>query len=324
MKNKFTINNKKAQLFTIAAILLITLMFATFEVFETLHERAAIKERVHSMDNFLKSLEKNLQRQIYISGYRIIFLAEQEVAINYAPTGNYMGDFDAFANEAFFNGTVGGVYNNITDGATYTNISDSINQKASKINVNISLNNTVFTLTQEDPWHVKVSMISDFVMNDKKGLASWNKTQKISTLISLENFDDPFFIVGSGGKIFKRKIIKTPYEGHYVSGSDSSNFTDHFNKGYYAIHSDAPNFLMRFEGNFSADVNGIESFVIKEDLRRESVPIDESKVSLDYIYFNPSSIAIRCYPTTLPEDYFKIDMQHTTKYNLTIQFCLPP
>ncbi len=306
------IGQRKAQMFTITAILLIALVFASFEIFSILHERAAVKERVHSMDDFLKSLEKNMERQLYISGYRILFLANQQTATKI----EYINNFNDFSQEAFFNGNVDNVLSGDMIGATYSNVTNSINQKAAKINVNVALNNTVFSITQNDPWNVRVNMVSDFVMTDVQGLALWNKRQNISALISVENFEDPLFVVGSGGKI-TRKIKQTAYEGHYVTGSNISNFTNHFLNGYYASNTNAPNFLMRLEGNFSASPDGIESFVIKEDLKKQGVVTNDNKISLDYIYFDPSNIDLNCLILDPPESYFAIDLPHVTRYNLT-------
>ena len=67
--------NKKAQIFTVLAIVLIMLMFVSFEIFSMIRERDSIKTRVSSMDSFLNSIEDNLERQMYISGFRILFLA---------------------------------------------------------------------------------------------------------------------------------------------------------------------------------------------------------------------------------------------------------
>ena len=302
-------------MFTITAILLIALVFASFEIFSILHERAAVKERVHSMDDFLKSLEKNMQRQLYISGYRILFLANQQTATKVA----YINNFNDFNQEAFFNGTVDNVFTGVMIGATYNNITSSINQKAAKINVNVVLNNTVFSMAQNDPWNVRVSMVSDFVMTDVQGLALWNKRQDISALISVENFEDPLFVVGSGGKI-TRKIKQTVYDGHYVTGSNISNFTNHFLSGYYASNTNAPNFLMRLEGNFSASPDGIESFVIKEDLKKQGVVTNDNKDSKDYIYFDTSNFGLGCYILNPPESYFVAGLSDGQRYNLTSLF----
>jgi len=295
--------NKSGQIFTIIAILLISLMFLSFELFSFLHQEKSTKTRVSTMDAFLSSTEENLARQIYISGFRILFLAENQIT----STGTYI-DVDDFFNEAFFNGTIGGVGNNsILMGATYNDLITSLNNKARKINVNISLSNSSFIVTQSDPWNVNVTLVSDFVMNDKKNLARWEKVQRISTLIPITFFEDPLFTVKSYAKV-SRKINQTPYEGNYTLG----NLILHVNGKYYAANPNAPSFLKRLEGNLSADVNGIESFVYIPDFSSQGLPTYDKSV-VDYIYFSskdPDEYGVSGMPL-----WFEIDrIDNHTKY----------
>lgn len=302
--------NNRGQIFTIIAILIISLMFVSFELFSFIHERNVVKTRVSTMNNFLFSIEENLERQMYISGFRILFLAENEITSN----GVYI-DIEDFFNEAFFNGTVNGDSNNsILLGATYSDLISSLNQKSSKINVDIVLTNTTIDVSQEDPWFVKFTMTSDFTMEDKEDLARWDKQQIISALIPVVGFEDPTYIVNSYAML-SRKIIQTPYERNYISGTDVTNLLSHVNNGYYAANSFAPSFLNRLEGNFSADENGIESFVEIPELSQQGLPVSTKSV-VDYIYFssdNPTYYSVSGMPS-----WFKIDSEdnHTTKYNV--------
>lgn len=306
-------SSKKAQLFTIMGIFIVFLVFMSFEIFSTIHERDVIKTRVSTMDNFMSSIEKNLERQMYISGFRIIFLAENHIT----STGNYI-NVDSFFNEAFFNGSVGGVSNNsILNGATYSDLIDSLNQKASKINVNITMNNSFINISQNSPWFVNFTMTSDFVMQDRENLAKWDKEQVISALIPVEGFEDPLFTVNSYAKI-SRKIARTPYEGNYADEltGNVTNLLDHVNRGYYASNPNAPNFLQRLEGNLNPDSNGIESFVNIPELSSQGISTQE-KTDIDYIYFstsNPAYFGVSGMPS-----WFKIDNQsnHLQKYNVS-------
>ena len=78
---------------------------------------------------------------------------------------------------------------------------------------------------------------------------------------------------------------------------------------------------MRFEGNFSADPNGIESFVNKEDFGRQGIVIDTEKNSIDHIYLNPLNNTDGCRFQLIgpspPELYFRMDNAHKDRYNLT-------
>ncbi|MBI2047114.1 hypothetical protein HYT26_03055 [Candidatus Pacearchaeota archaeon] len=67
---------KKGQVFTLFAIALIILFFVSYDVYSIVQDRYAVRTRISTMDNFLFSLEKNLERQVYTSGFRILFLAE--------------------------------------------------------------------------------------------------------------------------------------------------------------------------------------------------------------------------------------------------------
>lgn len=306
--NEFS-KNKKGQIFTIIAIVLIILVFLSFEIFSFLHEGKSIRTRVSTMDAFLSSIEQNLERQIYISGFRIIFLAEDKIT----STGRYI-NVDNFFNEAFFNGTIGGQEpnNSILVGATYNDLINSVNYYAEKINVEIILENSTLVVSQSDPWNVNVTLISNFLMIDKNNLARWEKVQKISAFIPITYFEDPLFTVNSYARI-SRKINQTIYEGNYVNGSDVSNLLDHVNQGYYAANSFAPSFLNRLEGDLSADENGIESFVNIPEFSAQELPTHD-KTTIDYLYFsseNPPSHNVEGMPS-----WFKIDYEHDAKYGL--------
>ncbi|HLC78565.1 MAG TPA: hypothetical protein VJH92_05560 [Candidatus Nanoarchaeia archaeon] len=303
---------RKAQLFTVLAILLLFLMFFSFEIFSMIRERQAITTRVATMDSFLKSIEDNLERQMYIAGFRIIFLAESHIT----STGSYINVNDFF-NEAFFNGTVYGQPNqSILQGATYSDFISSINNKANRISVNVTLYNSTITISQDDPWNVKFTLTSNLTMEDNRQLARWQKQQIITAYIPVQGFVDPLFTVESHA-IISRKINKTIYEGQYVSPSDElTNFTDHVTKGLYAENSDAPSFLMKLEGNLSGDVNGIESIVYIPDFTT-NVPgfVKEDKSVVDHIYFS-EAWPIPQQIDGMPTSWFWIDEDHRIRYGL--------
>ena len=302
--------SRKGQIFTMLAIFLITLMFFSFEIFSIIHERQSIRTRISTMDSFLHSIEKNLERQVYITSFRTIFLANSEIA-----TSGYIFNISAFFQESFYNGTVNGVPKDIMLGANYSDMIASVNNKADKINVEVIMENTTVELVQNDPWNLRVTMISDFIMQDKEGLAKWNKSQNISVLISIQGFEDPIFIVGALAQV-PRKINKTIYEGQYVNGADVSNLSDHVDQGYYAANTNAPSFLKRLEGDLSADPNGIESFVKIPQIPVEVQAQKGVKSCVDYIYFsssNPNDFGV-----TGMNTWFRIDDidGHIAKYQV--------
>jgi len=303
--------NKRGQLFTIIAIALIILMFISIEIYSQFREKEAIRDRVKSMDSFLQALEQNLDRQAYISGFRIIFLGISERVAN----NLYVTDLKAFSEEAFFNGTIDGVSNAIMAGATLDDMIGAVNDKARKINVNISMVNTNITMTQEDPWNVKFVISSDFVMVDMQGLASWNKTQNITAYIPIDVFEDPLYLKNAGGR--SRKINRTIYEEEYNVSNDLTNLSIHMAKGLYADNILAPSFLGRLTGDLGQSPHGIESFVDINNLTGDVVdafdPIPRDESVVDYLFFGAGE-AGSSIGGLAPR--FRIDVGHKARYQL--------
>ncbi len=305
--------NKKGQLFTIIAILLIVLTFLSFELFSFLSEKKSIQTRVSTMDDFLSSVEENLERQVYISGFRILYLAQNQTIM----TGAYIPNIEAFFHEAFFNSTVNSIpETSVMPGANYTDLVESVNNKARKINVNVSLNNSQLIVHQTDPWHINLTLVSDFIMEDREELARWEKIQRISALIPINRFEDPLYIVNSYAR-YPMQPNQTIYEGNYGGG----NLLSHVEEGYYAANPKAPSFLKRCEGDLSPDENGIESFVNVPALdaqipERNLVPND--KTVIDYIYFDVANNPTPHPVLGMPSTWFRIDSidNHTEKYGV--------
>jgi len=134
-------------------------------------------------------------------------------------------------------------------------------------------------------------------------------------LIPVEGFEDPFYTINSNARV-SRKIYSTIYEGNYVSGGDYSNLIEHVNKGYYSANTDAPSFLKKLEGDFSADENGIESFVILPEFSAQGLSVKD-KTCIDYIYFSSNTPVSYSYSSVA--NWFKIDNEddHLNKYQLS-------
>ena len=296
--------NKRSMFFTVLAIALLSLFFVSYTVYSVVQDRSAISKRVQTMNNFLFSLEQDLERQGKIAGFRIIFLAEDYVT----RTGNYVSDADGFFQESFFNGSVYGQQSEIMLGAKYSDIEQSINEKASKINVNITMANPEISVLQEDPWHVALLFSFDLTMQDNTKLASWSKRENIKSLIKIENFEDPLYVINTNGKV-TNKINRTVYES--FSGGNTSNLSAHVENFYYKASTTAPSFLDRLEGKNTANENGIESLVYLPKLSQQGIAVEQKSV-VDYIYFsiqNPSSQQVAGMP-----GWFRLDSEHLSIY----------
>lgn len=154
--------NKKSQIFTIIAIVLVLLIFLSYRISTHFLNREPIRMRIETMEKFMFSLEKDLERQMYILGFRTIFLAERYIT----QKGEYIDNMTELINETFFEGTVYGEdKSEILNGVRYQDIQDTISNVAAKINVNITFDNVTVSLTQEDPWHVAVILEGNLTLS---------------------------------------------------------------------------------------------------------------------------------------------------------------
>ena len=168
---------------------------------------------------------------------------------------------------------------------------------------------------QENPWFITVNWTVNMTLEDVGKLARWERIHSYITYVSIENFEDPLYIIGTNGS-YTNIIKRTPYEGNYVSGSNIVNFSKHVNNSYYSNFSNAaPSFLDRIQGNIaSSSPYGIESFVNLLGLSQQGISTKD-KTTTDHIYFSTSSPSARKLQG-MPS-WFKIDNQNNreTRYN---------
>jgi hypothetical protein len=294
-KNVELIKNKKGIFFTSIALVVLTLFFISFTLYSQFNERDSIQKRIETMNNFLFSVEQDLPRQIHTSGFRIIFLFEKRII----EKGDYITNVTQSFEEAFFYGTIEGTTNEeiqiLMEGVTFSEIENTLNERANKINSDLTLNFPKIQITQEDPWNVKVTLQTNLSLQDKSNLASWNRTTTITSLIPIEGFEDPTYPIENNNPTIISKINRTIYP---VDPFSIANLILHAENTYYTNNTDAPSFIDRMEGNLtSKNPYGIESLAVPKLV---SIP-GRSIVDHKYFTFQPGSS-----PSCMPS-YFIID-----------------
>ena len=275
------IKNKRGIFLTLVTITILSLFAATYTTYTLIQDRDSLNNRITTLNNFVISVDQDLPRQTYISGYRAVFLFNKQI-IN---TGTYISDIDASLNELFFNGSLNGIPQGLMDEATFSSIENFLSMNAEKINANLTMQNPTISISQDDPWNIKITLNTTLIIKDKGGLVSWNKTSVTSSLIPITNFDDPIYAAETQGRVLNR-INQTPYQT-FVTGSDYSNLNDHFQNSLYKSSTTAPNFIMRLQGNLGSSPTGIESLVHPQSLADVGINAKYKSV-VDYIYFSES------------------------------------
>lgn len=301
-------SNKKGMFFTIMAIALIMLFLIFYAYQSTFENPRIINKRISTMNNFVFSMDKDISRQVYITGYRAIFVFEKRIA----DEGNYISDINSSFNELFFNGSLKGLEESTMIGATSDDMASSIQNLGREINLNVVFNPKSIRMVQEDPWKVKIIFNTDLYIEDAGHLASWNKSGEYYAYIPINSFEDPLYAVSTSGLIV-HKINQTIYNP-LVNGNNVANLSLHNKQGLYIASNLAPSFLDRLEGKSNPSEFGIESLVYLPELSAQGI-IVEQKSCVDYIYFsnqNPSSNKIQGMP-----GWFSLDSAHLNLYNAT-------
>jgi len=300
--------DRKGIFFTLIAIAAISLFLVSYTFYKGYSDRTTTHDRIESLNAFIFSVEKNLERQIFISGFRSLFIMQTESVEH----GGYILNATSTLNELFFNGTYGGVDQTIMLGAKFQDIQDAIQLNANKVNAYITLSNPSIHFTQSDPWHVDAVLTVDFNARDQGNLVSWNKTETYISKIPIEHFEDPLYLLNTGGLV-SNNIVKTPFTS-FTNGTSVTNLNNHTASGYYKANNQAPSYLNRLQGSSSASEFGIESLIYIPKISNQGIIIQD-KTIVDYIYFSsntPSFCRI-----TGTSSWFKIDQTHLPDYNLT-------
>lgn len=301
--------NKRGIIFTILTISILSLFAISYGAYNLIQDRDPINKRINTLNNFVASVEQDLPRQLFISGYRAIFLFNKEII----ESGVYIVNINTSLSEIFFNGTILGAHQDLMEDATFQAIQNSLTKNANKINANVKLLNPEIALTQEDPWHIKIILNTTLIIEDKGDLVSWNKSILIKSYIPIKNFEDPLYSISTQGYVIN-KINQTPYS-IFVTGSNYENLTSHFQNSYYKASTSAPSFLDRLQGNLNANPNGIESLVNPQKLTDNGIDVKYKSV-IDYIYFsqaNPQKYQIPSITNLILDD----ENNHLEIYNVS-------
>jgi len=301
--------NKKSIFFSITAIVLITITIFSLTIYTkySLRDEVMVTEtRIYSMNNFMDDVEKDMERGLYISGFRALMSMEQYIT----DKGIFLYDTNSCFEEAFLNGTINKSQMGLMNESTFINWTQRIKEQAIKLDIITDFSIDKIIIYQEDPWAVSIAANITLNIEDVKKTASWQRPLYITTNISIQEFEDPLYVINSYGRV-TNTIIKTTITDFIGPNNETTNLKIHVNNSYYIESSTAPSFLMRLEGNLSDSPYGIESLVNLEEFQAQEVPINDRSV-VDYIYFGDQTTEnsnIKNMPS-----WFRLDEEHLTAY----------
>ncbi|MBN1502427.1 hypothetical protein JW930_02705 [Candidatus Woesearchaeota archaeon] len=309
--------NKKGVFFTYMAVFLIILIVAvvsTKDKYRYREKSNAISARIKTINSFIGDFEKDLDRELFIGGYRALLSMNAYVRI----IEGYVDDFDSIFTEIIVNGSMNGTSLDLmtqgAQGADITSWLTRTNEEANKLNINLDLSVKNIYVQHVTPWDVLVTLNTTVYIEDGQGLASWTFDRIYTREFSILGFEDPLYAVGTEDKV--TNLINITPNSDFIDDAtnDTAVLNEHLLNSYYINSTDAPSFLMRFTGNLSPSPYGIESMVNLEDLDAQGIPLLARSV-VDYIYFGNATTTDKCNVTDMP-DWFRIDDSSIDTYEV--------
>ncbi|MFH0874539.1 MAG: hypothetical protein V1859_01270 [archaeon] len=308
---------KRGVFFTFAAIFLVILIISvstTKTTFRYQQKGYAITSRVRAMNTFLTDMENDLDRELYIGGYRALLGMQKYIRIKEGFIENPIIIFS----EIFINGTANGTTIDLMyqegRGADLTSWVSRINEEANKLNIDLIIIPNNISLEMISPWITRISASFTINVTDENKIASFEYNKTFYKEISIIGFEDPLYTVYTDDKV--SNLIFATTVSDFVD--DATNSTEglmlHLNMSYYNATGFGPDFLMRFSGNLSASAYGIESMINLEDLQKQGISVKNQSV-VDYIYFGTTSPPNYCNVQNMPS-WFIIDIADASGYEV--------
>ncbi|OIO65410.1 hypothetical protein COY28_02020 [Candidatus Woesearchaeota archaeon CG_4_10_14_0_2_um_filter_57_5] len=306
---------RKGLAYTTIALILVTAMALLMRnhAGRELLENPA-EARVRSMDQFITDLHQDAPRATGIIAYRAFLAMDDEMANASA----YFSSPSVAMQEALLNGTLHGHTSSLLVNSTLTGYLSRVQELTSDIGILTALAVSNISLSQESPWHVRVSYLLTVNLTDARGVARWDYTEVIVASIPIVGLRDPLHTVGTKGLV---PAFIQPHNGSaLVNGLDTTELQRLINNSQYLESANAPSFLDRLSGNLTSSEQGIQTIVNIGALLDQGVTIhDASRV--DYLYFDNESmgamgsLACNFANTSLP--WLALDIAHLDDFELT-------
>ncbi|MAE42204.1 hypothetical protein CMO93_00405 [Candidatus Woesearchaeota archaeon] len=274
-----------------------------------------IKARVSNINEFVVDLEKvYLERALEATGTKAII-----ALIEYMENQNeFLLNFEDDFKDVLLTGNLDDT--SIMVGDTYNDWINKIKTTAdSTFSIDVDFDvvdvNDV-QVYQIRPWFLSVDANVSFTITSET--ASWDKEVLITTKIDIERFNDPYYLINTGGAYINR-INKSSVK---FNEWNLDKVKDHISYGTYTHFQDskAPNFIMRFTNtSFNSSCCGIESLVNPNG----PTIADEVESYADYLYFN-HTYQNRCddiFNVTIIWDEFndfELEFEHLVLYNVSL------
>jgi hypothetical protein len=275
--------NRKGYVFSLLVIVIIGVLIASATYREELSQMSDAGQLLGA-DAYVRQLERDVPRVLFISGYRGLLGLEEHVST----TGEFLTDLPAAFREVVQNGTVEGQPYQVMDEATLEAFQERIAQTALALGLSVRMNLTEVTLEHTGPFTLLVNSTLTINATTLRGDARWDFTSSAESEFSISQLKDPLYAVSTLGRV---PAVITPVNQtapYITSGNDTTALQVIFNKTQYVPDTNGPSLLMRFTGDLGPSPYGIASLLDTKELDVQGIGVDQVASVVDYEYFGPA------------------------------------
>ncbi len=273
-------------------------------------------ESVEKLIKTYNSILIDSKKALGIVGKRAISSAISWIITNGTP----LDSAEIRIKELMINGTLYGKSQELMKDSTLLNWAASLENLLNKKGLFAKIEIKNLSIIPYDSFHLLLSANISLNLTNQDIRTSIARSQIVSSIISIENFEDPLYPLNTLGRV-TNVIIKSKNWLNY-SSEDLTNLKEDLNNSWYHPSLYGASFLDRLEGKFFVDpkrkgvkeIIGLESFVNKEKLYSYGLGIWIDRSNIDYLYF--SGTPHTAFKITGMPETFRLDNE-TTINNLT-------
>ncbi|MBW2971001.1 DUF2341 domain-containing protein [Candidatus Woesearchaeota archaeon] len=241
---------RKAMFMTIIAVTMaaaiIVFMIPSYEYLPQMSTLTTVRTRVNKGNSLMQSIQSDIaERALRASSYR----AMRSMILYVNKTKKPLDDVDGTFEEVVLYGTVDGValsvYGiNLMQGNTLGEVLDELESAAeNELQLNLNMEVERVTVFQSNSTGYMLVGVNATVKSSlDSGVALWNSTYPVYTMLYVDRFYDPYYLIHTG---YANQI-----KFSNISEWDIENFRQHVADINYTHEELAPSFLMRL-GNVS-------------------------------------------------------------------------
>ena len=310
MTGKYKGIGRRGIFFSLIAMLLAGLTISSFLVYNKYKysdQMDIIGTRVVTMNDFLNSIDDDLNRALYIASFRALITMDDYITNVNKSGGRLLNNSASSFKQLMNNGTMENRSEEepLMIDQTMPDWMKKIENISLKIGINTTINMSYISIYHTSPWKVGIKANFSITMDDEKEVAHWDKVISTETDVEIIGFQDPLYANRTGGVYRKIEQID-------ITKWNVSNLMLFLESGKYTAKSSSPTFLMRMEGNMSGNPNGILTLVDEDDVLETY-----NRSSVDFIYWGTQANSNQKIHDITDDGYenFRLDPEHIEHFN---------